>query len=84
MYQSMGFATSRFLNILKKEKKDCFSFEEAQKLFPKQNQNALKGLLYRMVKKGFLMRIKKGWYQTIPLGNDPNIYMPNWDSLACL
>jgi predicted transcriptional regulator of viral defense system len=60
----------------------CFDYSEAQIALPKSSESALKELLSDMVKRGLLMRLKKGLYYIIPYEQDANTYMPDWHLLA--
>lgn len=61
---------------------ECFDLSEAKKALPNSSDSALKELLSDMVRRGLLMRLKKGLYYTIPYEKDPETYMPDWHLLA--
>ncbi len=44
---------------------DCFDYSEAATALPYSSESALKELLSDMVKRGLLMRLKKGLYYII-------------------
>jgi len=62
--------------------KDSFNFAEAANALPKSSRSALKELLSDMVKRGLLMRLKKGVYYKIPYEQEANSFMPDWHLLA--
>jgi len=62
--------------------RDCFDFSEAGKAMPNSSESALKELLSDMVRRGLLMRLKKGMYYIIPYEQDANAFMPDWHVLA--
>lgn len=62
--------------------KDCFDFSEAQTALPDSSESALKELLSDMVKRGLLMRLKKGLYYIIPYEQEASSFMPDWHLLA--
>ncbi|HPS31244.1 MAG TPA: type IV toxin-antitoxin system AbiEi family antitoxin [bacterium] len=65
--------------------KDCFVYTEAAKALPQSSDSALKELLSDMVKRGLLMRLKKGLYFIIPFEKNPDSFMPDWHIIAgCL
>lgn len=61
---------------------DCFDFSEARRALPDSSESALKELLSDMVRRGLLMRLKKGLYYIIPYEQDASSYMPDWHLLA--
>jgi len=61
---------------------DCFDYSEAQLALPNSSSNALKELLSVMVKRGLLMRLKKGLYYIIPYEKDADSFMPDWHIVA--
>ncbi|MDR9399317.1 type IV toxin-antitoxin system AbiEi family antitoxin domain-containing protein [Salibacter sp.] len=68
-----------YFNILGK---DCFDFNEAKKVLPNSSESAIKELLSDMVRRGLLMRLKRGFYCLIPYEQDPDAFMPDWHLLA--
>lgn len=62
--------------------KNCFDYSEAQIALPDSSESALKELLSDMVKRGLLMRLKKGLYYIIPYEQEANSFMPDWHLLA--
>lgn len=60
----------------------CFDYSEAVQALPNSSESALKELLSDMVKRGLLMRLKKGLYYVIPYEKEPDAFMPDWHLLA--
>jgi len=59
-----------------------FDYNEARKALPHSSESALKELLSDMVRRGLLMRLKKGLFYLIPYEQDPETFMPDWHLLA--
>lgn len=74
--------SNEILTHFNKMNQACFDYSEAQIALPKSSESALKELLSDMVKRGLLMRLKKGLYYIIPYEQDANTYMPDWHLLA--
>lgn len=62
--------------------RDCFDYSEAALALPHSSESALKELLSDMVKRGLLMRLKKGLYYIIPYEQKAETFMPNWHLVA--
>lgn len=60
----------------------CFDISDAKQALPNSGESALKELLSDMVKRGLLMRLKKGLYYVIPYEEDAISFMPEWHLLA--
>ena len=60
----------------------CFDYSEATKALPHSSKSALKELLSNMVKRGLLMRLKKGLYYIIPYEQEADAFMPDWHLIA--
>jgi len=58
--------SNRILTYFNKLDQDCFAYAEAINALPNSSNSALKELLSNMVKRGLLMRLKKGLYFIIP------------------
>lgn len=69
----------RYFNELGKE---SFDFSEAREALPDSSESALKELLSDMVRRGLLMRLRRGLYYRIPYEQDSDSYMPDWHLLA--
>lgn len=74
--------SNEILSYFNQLEQDCFDYSEATKALPKSSDSALKELLSDMVKRGLLMRLKKGLYHTIPYEKEPEHFMPDWHLLA--
>ena len=62
--------------------KDCFDYSQAVKALPDSGESALKELLSDMVRRGLLMRLKKGLYYIIPYEQEADAFMPDWHLIA--
>jgi len=62
--------------------KDCFDYSEAVTALPDSSLSALKELLSDMVRRGLLMRLKKGLYYIIPYEQEADSFMPDWHLMA--
>lgn len=62
--------------------KDWFDISDAKQVLKNSGESAIKELLSDMVKRGLLMRLKKGLYHNIPYEKDPETFMPDWHLLA--
>ncbi|MEZ5070725.1 MAG: type IV toxin-antitoxin system AbiEi family antitoxin domain-containing protein [Bacteroidales bacterium] len=60
----------------------CFDFAQAREALPGSSESALKELVSDMVRRGLLMRLKKGLYHIIPYEQDPEAFVPDWHLLA--
>jgi predicted transcriptional regulator of viral defense system len=74
--------SSELLRGLNQADHSCFSVEDAYHILEKSNYDAVRKLLSDLVKRGLLMRLKKGLYYTIPYEREPNTFMPNWHIVA--
>lgn len=74
--------SSKILSYFNSKEQECFDYAEATKVLPESSESALRELLSDMVKRGLLMRLKKGLYHIIPYEKDPETFMPNWHLLA--
>lgn len=80
--KTISTQSSEILNYFNTLEQKCFDYSEAKKAFPHSGESALKVLLSDMVKRGLLMRLKKGLYHLIPYEQDPENFMPDWHLLA--
>jgi len=62
--------------------RDSFDYSDAEKALPTSKASNLRGLLSDMVKRGLIMRLKKGLFYVIPYERESNTYMPDWHLLA--
>lgn len=74
--------SNEILSYFNQLSKDCFDYAEATKALPRSSESALKELLSDMVKRGLLMRLKKGLYYIIPYEQDAKTFMPDWHLIA--
>ncbi len=74
--------SSKILTHFNQMDKNCFNYSEVQMVMPESSESALKELLSDMVKRGLLMRLKKGLYYIIPFEQESNTFMPDWHLLA--
>lgn len=74
--------SNKVLTHFNRMNQDCFDFSEAQTALPDSSESALKELLSDMVKRGLLMRLKKGLYYVIPYEQEASSFMPDWHLLA--
>ena len=80
--KNLSFQATKLLNQLNKAKLLCFGMEQANKLLPKSNPDAVKRLLSDMTSRGLFMRVKKGLYYIIPFEQDAKTFMPDWHLLS--
>ncbi len=74
--------SNEILTYFNQMNKDCFDYSEAMIALPHSNESALKELLSDMVKRGLLMRLKKGLYYIIPYEQEAETFMPDWHLVA--
>ncbi len=74
--------SNKILTHFNQMDKNCFDYSEAQIALPESSESALKELLSDMVKRGLLMRLKKGLYYIIPYEQESSSFMPDWHLLA--
>ncbi|KYG72957.1 type IV toxin-antitoxin system AbiEi family antitoxin domain-containing protein [Roseivirga echinicomitans] len=74
--------SNEILTFFNQMNKDCFDYSEAMTALPNSNESALKELLSDMVKRGLLMRLKKGLYYIIPYEQEAETFMPDWHLIA--
>ncbi len=80
--KNISSQSSEVLNYFNSIEHYCFDYKEAKKALPNSSDSALKELLSDMVRRGLLMRLKKGLYHLIPYEQDPITFMPDWHLLA--
>lgn len=74
--------SNQVLTYFNQMNKDCFDYSEAETALPHSSESALKELLSDMVKRGLLMRLKKGLYHIIPYEQKAEEFMPDWHLIA--
>lgn len=74
--------SSQILEYFNRISQDCFDISEARRALPNSSESAVKELLSDMVRRGLLMRLKRGLYCLIPYEQNPENFMPDWHRLA--
>lgn len=74
--------SNQILTHFNEMNRECFDYSEARTALPDSSESALKELLSDMVKRGLLMRLKKGLYFIIPYEQEAHSFMPDWHLLA--
>lgn len=74
--------SNKILTFFNQMDKNCFDYSEAMTALPNSNESALRELLSDMVKRGLLMRLKKGLYYIIPYEQESENFMPDWHLIA--
>lgn len=74
--------SNEILSYFNQMNRDCFDYSEAEEALPNSSKSALKELLSDMVKRGLLMRLKKGLYYIIPYEQEADTFMPDWHLIA--
>ena len=83
--KNISTQSNQILTYFNQLERKCFTYADAVKALPRSSDSALKELLSDMVKRGLLMRLKKGLYHIIPYEKDPESFMPDWHLVAgCL
>lgn len=80
--KNISTQSSEILGYFNKLEQDWFDYSEAKKALPDSSESALKELLSDMVRRGLLMRLKRGLYCLIPYEQDSETFMPDWHLLA--
>jgi predicted transcriptional regulator of viral defense system len=81
-HKTMLGQSSELLSRLNLADKSCFTVEDAYQIMKKSNNDAVRKLLSDLVKRGLLLRLKKGLYYTIPFERESDTFMPNWHIIA--
>jgi len=74
--------SSRLLAYFNQKSEACFDYSKAAIALPQSNDGAIRELLSDMVKRGLLMRLKRGLYYIIPYEQAADTFMPDWHLLA--
>lgn len=74
--------SNKILTYFSQMNRECFDYSEAEMALPNSSEGALRELLSDMVKRGLLMRLKKGLYYIIPYEQEAGAFMPDWHLLA--
>lgn len=80
--KNISTSSSKILNYFNRIGQNCFDYGEAKKALPNSSNSALKELLSDMVKRGLLLRLKRGLYYLIPYEKAADTFMPDWHLLA--
>lgn len=80
--KNISTQSNQILTYFNQKDKDCFVYVEATNALPQSSDSALKELLSAMVKRGLLMRLKKGLYYIIPFEKNAETFMPDWHIIA--
>lgn len=80
--KNISTQSNQILTYFNQLDKKCFTYSDAVNAMPLSSDSALKELLSDMVKRGLLMRLKKGLYYVIPFEKDPEYFMPDWHLIA--
>jgi len=80
--KNVSTQSNQILSYFNQLDKNCFTYSDAVNALPLSSDSALKELLSDMVKRGLLMRLKKGLYYVIPCEEDPESFMPDWHLIA--
>ena len=74
--------SNKILTYFNELGQDSFDYFDAEKAIPSSKESNLRSLLSDMVKRGLIMRLKKGVFYVIPYEREPKTYMPDWHLLA--
>lgn len=74
--------SNELLSFLNEQNLQCFNTEFAKKALPNSKDGAIRELLSDMIRRGLLMRVKRGLYYVIPYEQNPDSFMPDWHLLA--
>jgi predicted transcriptional regulator of viral defense system len=80
--KNISTQSNKVLTYFNQKDKECFAYADAVNALPQSSDSALKELLSDMVKRGLLMRLKKGLYYLIPFEKDAETFMPDWHIIA--
>jgi len=80
--KNISTQSNHILTYFNQKGRDCFAYSEAVNALPQSSNSALKELLSDMVKRGLLMRLKKGLYYIIPFEKDAVAFMPDCHIIA--
>ena len=70
------------LNHFNSKNQQCFEHSEVFDLLDSAEENSILKLLSNMVKRGLLMRLKRGLYYIIPYEQEAESFMPDWHLIA--
>jgi len=81
-HKNISFQSNNLLSYFLNGNRLCFDYAQALKAMPEVSGTAVKELLSDMVRRGLLMRVKRGLYYIIPYDQNPETFMPDWHLLA--
>ena len=74
--------SSKILSTFNFQDQNYFETSEAAHVLVNSSRGAVRELLSGMVKRGLLLRLKKGLYYIIPYEREAESYMPDWHLIA--
>ncbi len=80
--KSISTQSNAILSFFNERNLHCFDINLAKKALRYSTDSALRELLSDMVRRGLLMRVKRGLYYVIPYEQNPESFMPDWHLLA--
>jgi predicted transcriptional regulator of viral defense system len=81
-YKKMILSSSEIITYFLSNNQEWFRIEDVYSHFLHLSQSAIKTRLKKMVNDGLLLRLKEGLYYIIPLAQDVETFMPNWNLIA--
>jgi len=81
-YKTLSNPSAKLSAELSNLNRNWFDTKIANDILAPSSRNAVKKLLFDMVQRGLILRIKDGVYYIIPYDYDPQTYMPDWHLLA--
>jgi len=81
-YKYISTQSNKVLSHFYEQNRPYFKASEAVSALPHSKQGAIRELLSDMVKRGLLLRLKKGLYYIIPYEQDSEKFIPDWHLLA--
>ena len=78
----VSIQSSKVLNYFHSLNKAVIETGELESALPESSRSAIRHLLSSMVKRGLLLRIKRGLYYIIPYESESQSYLPDWHLLA--
>lgn len=82
MKKNISSKSREVLSYFNQRNIKCFDFEEALNALPESSHTALKETLRIMVRRGLLMRLKRGLYYIVPYEQDSESFMPDWHLIS--
>jgi len=82
MRKHISYRSSELLKSLNEREQSFLTLQEAMKIMPSSEPEAVRRLLADMTKRGLILRIKDGLYNVIPYERNSEEYFPNWHLTA--